>query len=155
MKKNILRTLTIVFIFNLLTFCSSNKDCTIPDSLLWLTGQYADTSIQFFESWALMNDSILTGSGFQMEGSDTVFMEHLSIEKRDKQWQYIVKADSSETSFTLINAPGDTLVFENRQNEYPKRITYVRRANGGIDVSIDNPDEAGKKQVFRFKNVKP
>ena len=154
MKKNILRVLTIVFIFNLLTFCSSKKDYTIPDTLLWLTGQYADTSIRFFESWSLRNDSILTGSGFQLEGTDTVFMEQLSIEMRDKQWQYVVKADSSETTFALINAPGDSLVFENRKNEYPKKITYVRRTKGGIDVTIDNPDEAGKKQVFRFNNVK-
>lgn len=155
MKKTTLKILTIVLFFNLLTFCTSKKEHAFPDSMLWLTGQYADTSIQFFESWALMNDSILTGSGFQMEGGDTVFKEQLSIEKRDRQWQYIVKADSSETAFDLTNQPGDSLVFENRENEYPKRITYIRRANGGIDVTIDNPDETGKKQVFRFKNLKP
>lgn len=124
------------------------------DKFEWLTGNRVDSALLFFESWTMKGDSMLIGNGYQSDAGDTIFSETLTIEKYNGKWAYIVNSGEDVTRFILVNKPGDSLVFDNPENEFPKRITYIKKNKGLIAVSIENPGETEKITRFSFVPVK-
>lgn len=126
----------------LVTSCNVQTQDNIEfSSLSWISGNYADTSRNFFEYWVISGDNQLKGQGYAVKGSDTTFMEELTIKKADGKRCYIVKTGREETIFHLKGETGDSLVFENEENEFPKRIIYARKEDNKILASIDNPND--------------
>ena len=145
---------TIVVIV-LLAGCSGNafhKDNL--DQFSWLQGNRVDTSLGFFESWERPAFDTLHGNGYQIKDGDTIFGEMLSIEKSGNTWVYMVNFGSEKTIFRLVNEPGDSIVFENPQNQFPKRITYLNKGNGDITAIIENPGTSDEITRFNFTPVK-
>lgn len=124
------------------------------DPFKWLTGSRADTTLGFFENWTSTGDSCLSGNGFQVTDGDTIFEESLSVKRIGNNWTYIVRYGTEETHFTLANEPGDSLVFQNPDNEFPKRITYIKKVGGAITAIIENPGEPDKTTRFNFISIK-
>ena len=120
----------------------------------WMVGNRMDTASGFFEYWKLQGDSALTGNGYKIAAGDTIFSETLTIKKDNGEWAYIVHFRNDESRFILKNNPGDSLVFDNPENEFPKRISYIRKKNGIIAASIENPGYPEKKNVFQFIPIK-
>lgn len=124
------------------------------DQFKWLIGSRADTTLGIFENWASTGDSCLSGNGFQVTDGNTIFKESLSVKRIGNNWAYIVRYGTEETHFTLANEPGDSLVFENPDNEFPKRITYIKKVDGAIIAIIENPGEPDKTIRFNFIPIK-
>ncbi|MHC1775306.1 MAG: hypothetical protein AB9834_07830 [Lentimicrobium sp.] len=147
-----------VFAVFLLLITSGCNNPHIEDNdtaaLKWLTGNRADSALGFYEGWKTSGDTMFSGYGFQIADKDTVFKESLSIRKTGKTWNYIVRHGNEETIFTLVNTVGDSLVFDNPVNEYPKRITYLNQPDGNIVVTIENPGDRGKITRFNFIPLK-
>ncbi|MFH1120421.1 MAG: DUF6265 family protein [Bacteroidota bacterium] len=131
----------------------SKKNGTI-NSFSWLEGHWVDTTNGFYESWWKSENETLHGNGYQISEGDTVFGEKLSIENSGRSWNYIVAFGNEKTLFRLVNSPGDSLVFENPENEFPKRITYLNKGNGSITAIIENPGVTDKFTQFNFTEVK-
>lgn len=151
------KLLTVIILSALLT----GSGCSLPGSsskeivkFEWMTGSRADTVSGFYEYWSVQGDSALVGKGYRIAAGDTIFSEKLMITKYNGKWAYIVNFRNEETRFILVNKPGDSLVFDNPENAFPKRITYVKKVNGLIAASIDNPDEPGKITGYNFIPVK-
>lgn len=139
----------------LLSGCSLNKiKSDNLDQFSWLQGNRVDTSLGFFETWERSAIDTLHGNGYQIKNGDTIFGEMLSIEKSGNTWVYIVNFGSDKTIFRLINKPGDSIVFENPENQFPKRITYLNEGNGKITAIIENPGTADEITRFSFLPVK-
>jgi len=139
-----------LFLF-VVTSCNVQTQDNIDfSSLSWISGNYADTSKNFFEYWVISGDSQLKGQGYSVKGSDTTFMEELTIKKADGKWCYIVKMGSEETIFHLKGETSDSLVFENEENEFPKRIIYARMEDNKILASIDNPEDPKSRIDFNL-----
>ncbi|KAF0200202.1 MAG: hypothetical protein FD170_3705 [Bacteroidetes bacterium] len=131
--------------------CSvSKQNDTDISKLHWISGNYIDTTKNFFEYWTLSGDSQFNGKGYTVKASDTLFMEDLSIKKIEGKWCYIVKTSEVETIFRLNGETGDSLVFENEENDFPKRIIYTRKENKKILASIDNPDDPKSRIDFNL-----
>lgn len=140
-----------VLLFLIFTSCSVSKQHDAEISKLqWISGNYVDTTKNFFEHWTLSGDSQFNGKGYTLKASDTSFMEDLSIKKVVGQWCYIVKTGEVETIFRLNGETGDSLVFENEENEFPKRIIYTRKENNKILASIDNPVDPKSRIDFNL-----
>ncbi|PKP00839.1 MAG: hypothetical protein CVU14_06565 [Bacteroidetes bacterium HGW-Bacteroidetes-9] len=135
--------------------CSNNSgNLQSIAKLNWLLGSRIDTANNFYESWENSGDSMLIGTGYQIENLDTIFGESISIHKNNNKWEYSVVFDSVKTVFTLENNPGDSLVFENISNEFPKRIIYLKKNDGSIGVILENPNESDNRVNFNFTPLK-
>ncbi len=128
------------------------KDQTKQDfrSMEWLPGSYSDTALNFHEHWTAAGDTAFRGAGYIKGENDTVFKEVLSIRKEAGEWFYIVYAKDKQVHFKMDGKPGDSLLFVNLSNEFPKRIAYYRKPEGVIFVRIDNPGEEGRQMLFNF-----
>jgi len=144
-----------ILIISIVSGCSdlAKKNGAI-DRFSWLQGHWADTAMGFYESWEKSEKGILHGNGYQLSEGDTVFGESLSIEKSGENWAYVVSFGNEKTVFRLMNVPGDSLVFENPENEFPKRITYLKKGQGKISVIIENPGDSDKISHFNFTSIK-
>jgi hypothetical protein len=156
MKTSFLYALLFVcFNIVILTGCSdSGLKESNTDSFKWLIGNRIDTTMEFYENWAGSGDSVLNGNGYQVVDGDTIFEELLSIKRAGNNWSYVVRYGTEETRFTLSNAPGDSLVFENPDNEFPRRITYIKKPDGAFIAIIENPGEPDKTTRFNFVLIK-
>lgn len=150
MNKRII-ILVLIPIICAFTSCSSqNKSENDISGFNWLIGSRLDTINGFFESWSIQGDSIFTGFGYSVATGDTIFRERLVIRKINNKWNYCVNFRNELSNFVLINSPGDSLVFDNPGNDYPKRITYIRKLNGEIAARIENPNEPDKTIHYFF-----
>jgi hypothetical protein len=144
-----------VFLTYMMTGCSNPQskadETDLPE---WLAGNRADTSLGFYEGWTISGDTMLTGYGYQLVDNDTIFKESLLIRKTGNTWNYIVRHGNKETVFALINTPGDSLVFDNPVNEFPKRITYLNKDEENIVVVIENPGDRNNITRFNFIPLK-
>lgn len=140
------------FVIGFITGCKGPNDETT--SFLWLDGKWVDEGNGFYESWTKSGDSMLTGYGYQLIEGDTIFGESLKIKMLSEKWAYIVNTEDEETIFYLINKPGDSIVFDNPENNFPKRITYVKESNGNISATIENPGNSENYTRFDFRPIK-
>ena len=145
-----------IFVITLLLSSCSRNDIKKDnlDQFSWLQGKRVDTSMGFFESWDRTAVDTLLGNGYQIRDGDTIFGEMLSIVKSGNTWVYIVNFGSEKTIFRMVNKPGDSIVFENPENPFPKRITYLNKGNGNITAIIENPGTADEITRFSFSPVK-
>ncbi|MCB9016645.1 MAG: hypothetical protein H6541_12690 [Lentimicrobiaceae bacterium] len=151
MDKRILIVLALIPITFAFNSCSFQKKPEYDISgFNWLIGSRLDTINGFFESWSIQGDSIFTGFGYSVATSDTIFRERLVIRKIHNKWNYCVNFRNELSNFVLINSPGDSLVFDNPGNDFPKRITYIRELNGKIAASVENPGEPDKTINYYF-----
>jgi len=155
MKKNYLRLLIFTLAFIILQSCTNKNNFKQEfDKFSWMTGMWADSVSGFYESWTILNDSLLSGKGYQVAAGDTIFGEKISLTKCNGQWIYIVNFMENETRFILQNKPGDSLVFENSDNEFPQRITYVKKTNRFFIAFIENPGDSERIIHFNFLRIR-
>ena len=108
------------------------------------------------EKWSPGNDSIYTAESFITVKNDTVFYETVSLEQRDSSLYYIVSAKGQNTggsvSFKLTSDSDTTLVFENPDHDFPKKITYNRIGDDSLFAEISG-EVNGKERSegFPFK----
>ena len=128
----------VIFIF---TSCSSEKE----NPLQWLEGTWRETSQKdirvFHESWEKQNTRF-HGFGFEVMNSDTTYIEELYLEKINNVWNYraLVPAQhgSDTINFKLQTDPfSDSLVFVNYENDFPGIITYKKRSDSKMEVTLE------------------
>lgn len=123
----------------------------------WMLGSWSNPSEEgdFSEFWTMENDSIYQGKSFVVVQNDTIFAERaiLSQKGEDVFYSVLILTDSTdtETPFKLTSSSENTLVFENAENPFPKKITYTRVTNDSIFAEISGGDNS---QGFPMKRVK-
>ncbi|MBW6492752.1 MAG: hypothetical protein K0B15_16330 [Lentimicrobium sp.] len=147
MFRNIFNLLLIssLSVFSIIS-CITEQKKSFP--FAWFLGSYTDTVLNFHEKWEILGDTMLIGTGYSVNERDTGFYENLLMTKSDNFWYYIVMTGGQQTIFRLTNEPGDSLVFENSENQFPKRITYLRRDEGKILAIIENPGNPESQVTF-------
>jgi len=53
-------------------------------------------------------------------------------------------------AFRLVKSDDGKAVFENRQHDFPQRITYVRNADGSLTATIEGPGPDGDPRAIDF-----
>ena len=71
--------------------------------------------------------------------------EYLRIEERNGAIYYVAKPSSAlnETSFKLIFLKNDIAVFENKNHDFPKRITYKKAGINGLVAEVADDTRGG------------
>ena len=122
---------------------SSGSDAGDLGELAWLVGAWTDGTVT--ESWASPERGAMQGTMTIVKAGAQVFSEAMRIEA----------AEGSVTMFVLLNQRAGGVpfrrieqgsrraVFENPENEFPRRMTYARdadalviRLEGGAQVEV-------------------
>lgn len=117
-------------------------------SEFWLLGDWQRTNDDegktTYESWRKLNDSTYTGIGCTLFEGDTVFKENLTLFKASR-FEVLGVGDDGPVVFQMIESTDTSFAVVNPDNEFPKRIDYMKTASGiraiisgeGMEIGFD------------------
>ena len=154
--KNTISVLLLIVIF---ASCNnSNKNNKIK-SALWLLGKWENNSTdgKLDETWQKINDSTIHAQSYYIKAKDTVHFETITLQQKGEELIYntTVKGQNNDeaVAFILTNATEKQLVFENANNDYPKRISYFKISKNSLKVEISGLHQ-GKPQAENYLMTK-
>ncbi len=130
---------SILILFILISFISCSDGPRLP---YWLEGTWASgDSIGFSgEAWTELNDTMLIGEGLFNMPDNTILIEELNIFISGGSMHYAAivpdQNEGYEIIFTASYISSDSLVFENPEHDYPKKIIYIRKPGNKLQVMI-------------------
>lgn len=121
-----------------------------------LAGTWTSSDGSYHEKWEIRADSLLTGTGFTLEGKDTLFSEKLKIvidETGESRYLATVPGQNNglPVAFLLSSASEDFALFENPGHDFPKRIEYRRTSDTSIVVEVG---AEGDKRSFSLLMIR-
>ena len=137
-----------------LVWASPGARATTVADLAWLQGCWRidDGARIVDEQWMAPRGGTMLGSARTVRGGKTV--EHEFVLLRDGangRVEYdVTPSGQARTVFTSIDAPSDTVVFENLQHDFPQRVAYQRR---GADLLawVEGPARNAPGQLRRIE----
>jgi len=108
----------------------------------WLEGTWENPTPQgtFTETWKKADDSTFTAVSVFVKAKDTLFHETVVLDQKGDSLHYIVTTknqnDEKPVSFTLKSFTANSYVFENKQHDFPQKITYTKVTNDSIVAEI-------------------
>ncbi len=123
-------------------FISCNRKNEM-ENFNWIAGKWENISdsSRFYENWEKMNDSVFAGEAFVIESGETVFSEKISIEKKGSDIFYFANvADQNNGQpipFKLISSSLNEVIFENKDHDFPNKITYSQISGDSMMVKIE------------------
>ena len=122
--------------------------------LEWILETWERTNVRpgstAFESWSKESKYQWTGLGVTMKGSDTSFVEKLSIEIKNDQIYYVAlpSQNTEPTYFKMTEISETGFISENPEHDFPKMISYELEGDKLTAIISDGGD---KKMGFVFK----
>ena len=103
---------------------------TSPQSYVWIEGSWLmiyPNGKNRLETWKLIDNRNLEGTGFAINGKDSTIIEYLKLNQTSDGVYYVPRVpdqnDGKEVRFKLVNKNKE-LVFENPGHDFPQRILY-------------------------------
>ncbi len=121
----------------------------------WLIGTWKMESekVNIFERWQQDNGR-LKGEGYSIKNDQKKVSETLFLEKFNNQWALIALPVSQTIAlFALTSADSGRFVFENKEHDFPQRITYAYDGKSAIQVYVEG-DADGQLKKMTFKLIR-
>ena len=118
-----------------------------------LNGKWSSAEgVVFNEHWKLENDSLMTGIGFSLKGSDTAFVEKMKLFVENDSVYFAAKTapEKDYVRFALEEAGKNWWKFVNATHDYPNLIQYEIKEDTLLYVFIANI-RGNKKVEFHLK----
>jgi hypothetical protein len=115
------------------------------ESLAWMQGSWAGEKdgVAMEEMWTAPRGGALLGIHRDVKNDRMVSWEFLRIEATDAGIFYFASPRSAPpTSFKLVESSAKRAVFENKQHDFPQRISYWLDG-AGLHARIEGP-QGGK-----------
>lgn len=161
--------LFIIFLPIILYSCKDNSESKTSENIVsnkkhekiqqldWLLGTWTNESTDEFsqETWSKENDSTFTAFSFTQVAGETVFAETMALEQKGQSLLLTVATANEENpspvTFTLISSEENQFIFENKNHDFPKRITYTNPTKDSLHAYIEGTENGENKKVeFRF-----
>ena len=155
MKKHIFLLLSLFLMIS----CGYEKDPRKNfENLKKLEGSWeSNNNIIFFENWKLNDDSTLSGSGYSLRESDTVFSEVLMLNLRDGKITYLARDPEQNRGaavpFSLVKAKRNKFIFENLEHDYPNRIIYEFEEDTLLNIRLETAKGTKGTEFYLKKAV--
>ncbi len=128
----------------------------------WLLGEWIheDDGMISKEIWSKKNDATFTGFSFRLLRKDTVFAEKMMLQQiNDDLLLTVTTVDQGNqddpVGFKLISSENKQFVFENKRQEFPKRIAYSNNGNKSLHAWIEGSVLGENKKIdFHFTRKK-
>ncbi len=157
MRKN--RFFSLLAVSAVVISCKNNSMEFEKINCLEGNWQNISDSSKFYENWKKINDSLFDGEAFVIAGNDTVFNEKMSIEKSGENIFYnATVSDQNEAkpiSFKLIYFFKTEMIFENKEHDFPNKITYKKISDDLLTVKIEGKQKGRNHfEYFSFERKK-
>lgn len=110
-----------------------------------------------FEEWKKENADLMIGRSYVIREGDTLVRERITLSKTDKGVFYTPTVAGQNNNqpviFSLTVTSDQKFVFENPGHDFPKRIIYQIIRPDSLQVRIDDGDDLGKHQNFKFRRL--
>ena len=123
--------------------------------LSWLDGNWVnEKDSSYLETWNRTNDSTYIGKSSSYNGKDSLVEENLRIVLNKKTIKFYTSIEeqteeSKPLEFILTSLDSDSLVFTNKENFYPNKITYKHLNDTLIAVKVERGGE-GEAIKYEF-----
>ena len=143
--------------------CKNNSGDTkkIFDKMHWIEGKWVSTDVpNYSEVWKRVNDTCYEGLALSPAESDSLVEERPKIVRRNDSIYFISEIEEQTIEgltqdFTMTSSSTDTLVFTNKGNNYPNRITYKRMNDTIMKVNVERTNIEGPvKFEYTLKRTK-
>ena len=132
----------ILIVVLTLASCQKSKEVSKIVGKDWLLGKWenklADGNL--LEIWKKANDSLFIGESYFIKEKDTLHSEKIELKQKGENLFYIstIKGQNNDQPiiFTHKIEIEKHLVFENPQNEYPRKIVYKPISKDQIFIEI-------------------
>jgi len=150
----------MITVFALLaaTTCARAAPCDSLHPARWLVGQWAAESSDriVIETWHEASPATFEGSGVTTARSDGAVLdsEELRLVAMADAVFYVAKVAHNPypVAFRLATCEDGRLVFENPTHDFPRRLEYVRQADGRLEVTVSDGAERGFKLQFHRRD---
>jgi hypothetical protein len=160
MKKVILLFGFISILFS----CTNDQEKRSVDSLQrmeWLLGEWKSMDGDFVstEHWKRVSQDLYSGVSMTTKGADTVFHEHITLQRTGEDIFYIVKVEGQNNEqpvpFKFIGTRDGEFTFENKEHDFPQQIIYKNPQPDMLVARISGVRE-GKtlSEDFSFVRIK-
>ncbi len=154
MKKHLL----LLLILSIPLVIMGQQKSEIFQSLNWLVGNWVGKAgdAQLSEVWEKVNNLTMIGNGAVIVKGDMVVREQLQIHLMGDHLGYIASPNNAPpTFFALIESNKSKWIFENREHNFPQRITYQRKGINAFQAKIEGINSKGEEatQEFSFHRV--
>ena len=150
-----MKRLVIASLIFSLCSCHTNKE-TISE-VEWLLGKWKrvndNNDFQTYEFWERNSSSSLKGIGFSLRGTDTTFVERLTLSEKDGKLCYIAdtRQNDDPVVFELTSLTENSFISQNLEHDFPKMITYLLE---GDRMTATISDGGNQKVDFIFVRMK-
>lgn len=150
--KKIYYLLFLSLLFSL-TLSAQSTSVNPIAQLNWLEGRWErvmnNPDQTAFEEWEVKN-GMLVGKGVTLQGTDTVFVENLSILLKEDKLYYVADVDSNiePTYFRITSYSKNGFISENPEHDFPKQIEYQLTEEGELTATISGD---GQSIPFLFR----
>ena len=107
------------------------------------------------EQWLCPGPDTLIGMGrtTDVAKGKTLFFEYLRIEARPAGLFYVAQPKGGPaTEFRLVRLEAGAAVFENLAHDFPKRVVYSKRTDGGLTARVEgDPSSPEKAEEYRYR----
>ncbi|MEM6726770.1 MAG: hypothetical protein AAF598_22220, partial [Bacteroidota bacterium] len=116
-------------------FSCNQTNTPSTENFNWLVGDWtrlnAKENQSTFEHWIQENPTLYQGFSYTLQGTDTVWQEHVQLIKEQASWSLNItgQGESTPTKFSLTNIQSKGFLAENPDNEFPKKIKYQKVGN--------------------------
>ncbi len=94
-------------------------------------------NVEVYEEWQLVNENELIGTNYSLENGVKIINENLWIKKFADQWAYIaMPGNQNITLFALIEHSPKKIIFENKEHDFPQRISYEFHKDGKMTAVL-------------------
>jgi len=129
------------------------------EKLQWLIGTWTNEADKEYsqETWSQENDSVFTAYSFvEVNKKKIVFAETMALEQKgDDLILTVVTAnqnDAKPVTFKMISLENGQVTFENKNHDFPERITYTNPVNDSLHAWIEGTVNGEAQKVdFHFK----
>ncbi|CAN5136568.1 hypothetical protein BH09BAC5_BH09BAC5_22750 [soil metagenome] len=146
MKKFAFLPLFVFFVF--ISACGNPDNAT--KDIDWMIGKWHGTDLNtviFTESWQHEGKGMI-GFGCSMSpAGDTLFKENLKIDIVEGVPYYIVTIPPKKEPilFKMIQGDDHNAIFENRDHDFPQRISYLLKADNSLKVKLEGIEKGQPK----------
>jgi hypothetical protein len=157
--KNITVSGLLVIIISIGIGCSNENEASkFRNNYRWLVGKWEGRNgqVKLVERW-MWNKNRFEGSGFEIDGVDTLFSEKIFLESFDGTDAYIAIMNSGRmTSFQSVQVDSVTWRFENPDHNFPSIIQYTQESDSTITVSLFARGETAFRgeHSYQLKRIK-
>lgn len=150
MKKAIL----ILVIILVITSCGKSKEVSKIVGKDWLVGKWENKSDDgnLLEIWRKVNDSLFIGESYFIKEKDTLHSEKIELKQQGEELLYTttIKGQNNDKPVTFKQNVeiAKQLVFENPNNEYPRKIIYKPFAKDHLLIEISGIQQEKPSAIY-------